>query len=156
MRVYVKHQNPWSITRKNIRKIQYFYVLLWVIGEPQSALRRAERLFTIWICSYFPAGIPMCQRPKVQTNVWKEETFTLERAVSGGFPSTSLLKVQARGEFGAADETALGSKWWDSRCYNFDLFRNFLRTGCAGACSSESGSPQSHFSTLRLTGNLPY
>lgn len=42
-RIYVKHQNPWRITRKNIRRIQYFYILSWVIGGTTACSLKSRK-----------------------------------------------------------------------------------------------------------------
>lgn len=74
-RVYVKHQNPWRITRKNIRRIQYFYVLLWVIGGTTVCSLKSKETSHSVVIFIFQQDFQCTQDQMSRLDTfWKEET----------------------------------------------------------------------------------
>lgn len=94
-------------------------------GEPQSALLRAERLLPVWICTDFPAGIPMCQGAKVQTD-WRLGGRNISACATFCFTSTAhrvQTKRRAIGSKQNLKNQAVGPHATGfSRCYKFHLF----------------------------------
>lgn len=95
-------------------------------GEPQSALLRAERLLPVWICTDFPAGIPMCQGAKVQTD-WRLGRRNISACATFCFTSTAH-RVQTKRRTTRCKQNCLRKQAVGphatgfSRCYKFHLF----------------------------------
>lgn len=115
-RVYIKHQTSWRITRKNIRKIQYSYVLLWVMGRTTvcsfKSRETAPNLDLYRFSSRNP-NVPKSKGPDWLTS-GKKKHLSFDYPVPHFVSPAQLTEFKQRGELQAANRTAWGSKQWDA------------------------------------------